>query len=441
MLRPALLRSRTLRDCLTAFSRSTAGAIDLASIMVGVLVVGIIGAVIAATVFSVIPWANQQAAQGDLDTVRTAESVAFAQSAIPGPAKYSTVAQLETAGLLRSLPRVGVTTDTAGSCFVAASRAETGDLYVVTSKDAKPRLYTSDAAWDTSWCAPIPAIAGSGDPVATLSAIKSMWSWGNPVAPTDDARGTNNPETAAAALSDYAASKNLIDVRVLTPWASSNAGPIKDWLAATVTALHAKSITASALGGDNGWVYDPSLVSQWITAAHDAASFDAVQLDIEPWTTAPAGAWEQDPVAVGQYVSLVAQAETTAHALGMKLGLDLPWWLAVKPYGGSTIADAVLAHADTVSVVAFSDHADGADGIIALSQPAVTKAAAAGVPFTIGLETDTAAIAGGAQFTFNEEGSAVLEREAKKVDTAFKATAGWRGVSVEHYLSWLHLKP
>lgn len=420
---------------------STRGAIDLASIMVGVLVIGIIGSVIAATVFSAIPWAQQQAARGDLDSIRSAESVAYAQSSLPGPAKYLSVAELETAGLLQSSPRVGVTTNAAGTCYVAASRAATGDLYVITSDDPDPKLYKSDAAWDTSWCAPLPAITGSGDPVATASAIKSMWAWGNPVHNSDDARGTDNPETAAGPLSDYAASKNLIDVRVSTPWASSNTGPIKDWLSATVAALHSKSITASALGGSNDWADNPGLVSQWITAAHDAAAFDGVQLDIEPWAVGTPGAWETDTAAVGRFVTMTAQAETTSHALGMKLGIDLPWWLAVKPYSGATIYDAVLAHADSVSVVAFADHADGPDGIIALAQPAVTKAVAAHVPFTVGVETDTAAVAGGPQFTFNDEGSAVLELEASKVDAAFASNPTWRGVSVEHYLSWLALKP
>ena len=45
------------------------GAIDLASIMVGVIVVGLIGGVIAATVFAVIPWAQDNAAKQQLDSL------------------------------------------------------------------------------------------------------------------------------------------------------------------------------------------------------------------------------------------------------------------------------------------------------------------------------------------------------------------------------------
>jgi hypothetical protein len=50
------------------------GAIDLASIMVGIIVIGLIGGVIAATVFAVIPWAQDNAAKQQLDSVASAES-------------------------------------------------------------------------------------------------------------------------------------------------------------------------------------------------------------------------------------------------------------------------------------------------------------------------------------------------------------------------------
>ena len=52
---------------------SSTGAIDLASIMVGIIVIGLIGGVIAATVFAIIPWAQDNAAKQQLDSIATAE--------------------------------------------------------------------------------------------------------------------------------------------------------------------------------------------------------------------------------------------------------------------------------------------------------------------------------------------------------------------------------
>ena len=54
--------------------KNEAGAIDLASIMVGIIVIGLIGGVIAATVFAVIPWAQDNAAKQQLDSVAAAQS-------------------------------------------------------------------------------------------------------------------------------------------------------------------------------------------------------------------------------------------------------------------------------------------------------------------------------------------------------------------------------
>ena len=39
--------------------RNEAGAIDLASIMVGIIVIGLIGGVVASTIFAVIPWTQE----------------------------------------------------------------------------------------------------------------------------------------------------------------------------------------------------------------------------------------------------------------------------------------------------------------------------------------------------------------------------------------------
>lgn len=58
-------------------------AIDLASIMVGIIVIGLIGGVIAATVFAVIPWAQDNAAKQQLDSIHTAQNAAYGLSADP----------------------------------------------------------------------------------------------------------------------------------------------------------------------------------------------------------------------------------------------------------------------------------------------------------------------------------------------------------------------
>jgi surface protein len=73
---------RSGRKRLTTSLHTTRGAIDLASIMVGVLVLGIIAGVIAIAVFAVIPWAQNEAAKGDIESVRVAEAVYKASNGV-----------------------------------------------------------------------------------------------------------------------------------------------------------------------------------------------------------------------------------------------------------------------------------------------------------------------------------------------------------------------
>lgn len=89
------------------------GAIDLSSIMVGIIVIGLIGGVIAATVFTVIPWAQDNAAKASL------EAVVSSQSAARGlHEKFLSGAELNSKGLLPSNERLAVGTDVAGTCYV-----------------------------------------------------------------------------------------------------------------------------------------------------------------------------------------------------------------------------------------------------------------------------------------------------------------------------------
>jgi len=59
---------------------SSRAAIDLASIMVGIIIIGLIGGVIAATVFAVIPWSQDKAAKQQLESVHIAENAFFGLS-------------------------------------------------------------------------------------------------------------------------------------------------------------------------------------------------------------------------------------------------------------------------------------------------------------------------------------------------------------------------
>ncbi|WP_426515169.1 hypothetical protein ACPPVQ_11160 [Diaminobutyricibacter sp. McL0618] len=274
-----------------------------------------------------------------------------------------------------------------------------------------------------------------GDPpsVQSSSTITGMWAWGNSVDPSVDNRGLGQAALAPAALASFAQQHGLSSVYLSVPW-SANQGAIGTWLADSVDALHAVGVRVSALGGDASWLANPSLVAQWVSDARAAADFDAVQLDVEPWA---AQAHPDFATITPAYVALLRAAKSAAGPL--PLGADLPWWLTTVSPGDGTVFDALLPLLDSVAIVAFADHAAGPDGVIALAQPAADAASATGRPFTIGVETDSPDVAGGAQFTFADDGEAALVTETDAVRDAFSATSGYGGVTVEHLRSWIAL--
>ncbi len=137
--------------------------------MVGVIILGIVSGIISATVFAVIPWAQDHAAQGDLQTVDTAESVSLVKNGT-----YETVDQLTTGGLLpgdggsvedaeetTSYPQANQPLVALGTnCYVAAIRSTTGNVYYLTSSnEAVQNAPVTSPAPDTNSCAPFPSVA------------------------------------------------------------------------------------------------------------------------------------------------------------------------------------------------------------------------------------------------------------------------------------------
>lgn len=266
----------------------------------------------------------------------------------------------------------------------------------------------------------------------TASALTSMWAWDNPVLPADDARGRAYEPASVSGLVSFCASRSLGRVFLSAPWAADE-GPVGSWFASACSALREASVEVEPLGGDPSWLGRPTLASTWAVAAVRSGGMSScVQLDVEPWTT-PAWTSSRELV-LDQWIALLTHVGSS-----VAVGVDVPWWLAHEPYRDGTVLDAVLPLASRVAVVAFANHAHGPSGIVSLAGPAVVAASAAGLPFTVGVETDTAEVAGGPQYTFASVGAAALETETALVRDAFSELPGYEGVTVEHHRAWRRL--
>lgn len=118
------------------------GAIDLASIMVGIIVIGLIGGVIAATVFAVIPWAQDNAAKQQLDSIASAQSAYIGLSADSGNIKFGTANELKTAGLFDATSVADIKTGVIGggntAHYAAAKKSSSGTWFVISDTKTQP---------------------------------------------------------------------------------------------------------------------------------------------------------------------------------------------------------------------------------------------------------------------------------------------------------------
>lgn len=143
-------RLRRSFDNLCAALRSEHGVVDLASIMVGVIVTGIMVGAATVSVFVVVPYAQDRSAQSGLDSVRASEMSASARTG-----KYLSMASMVEQGqAITSLTlKAGVGLN--GGCFVASSKSATGTTFYTTSQDESV-LSNRAGAVDTSWCVTLP---------------------------------------------------------------------------------------------------------------------------------------------------------------------------------------------------------------------------------------------------------------------------------------------
>lgn len=132
--------------------RSSRAAIDLASIMVGVIIIGLIGGVIAATVFAVIPWSQDKAAKHQLESIHTAENAYYGLSADPSYMLLGNTVQRNTFtnsdllarnNLLIEGPTYCAVMTPDGQDYNAYSKSATGRIWTASNKAKTPVVTTT----------------------------------------------------------------------------------------------------------------------------------------------------------------------------------------------------------------------------------------------------------------------------------------------------------
>ena len=139
------------------------GLIDLLSIIVGVILIGIASVGVVATLFQVVPWAQDSTARQSLAAVRAAESTAFAMDH-----RYASFTGLVAAKRIPASSTLAAGTDADGTCFVGMSKSATvtGAIFFITDTPAGAAELTQST---DPGCVDAATLAGLVDSVGGFS--------------------------------------------------------------------------------------------------------------------------------------------------------------------------------------------------------------------------------------------------------------------------------
>jgi hypothetical protein len=171
---------------------------------------------------------------------------------------------------------------------------------------------------------------------------------------------------------------------------------------------HQQGLRVEALAGTPEWALRANhlqalaaldAIIRYNHGSEPAGRFDGIHLDVEPYSLLG----YYDPGLRGEILlGLVEMAEKCrerSHAAGLTFSCDLPSWfyasgglerngLIVNFKGeGKTAGEHLTDLADSITIMDYTNQADGAGGIIARALPALQYAASRGKKVVVGVET------------------------------------------------------
>lgn len=259
---------------------------------------------------------------------------------------------------------------------------------------------------------------------AATTPPRAMWVWvwpdGDSVVQLAQARGVQ--QLFVAVPPDVTSSSQLTRLRDL------------------VTRARAAGLRVDALGGDTGWVDDPTwAIDHWVKPTLATGLFTGLHVDVEPWTT-PAWTSSQSTT-VTKYLAMLDRL--VAASGGRPLEADIPFWFdEIRAGKRSTLDRETMRRVSAVTIMAYRNTAAGADGTIAISQAELAAGAALGKPVRIGQETNyLGPDPTDVKQTFYGHTVAQMHAELARVDAAAAASSSYAGTAVHDYTGYAALAP
>ncbi|MGA2629562.1 MAG: hypothetical protein ABSG54_05045 [Terriglobia bacterium] len=129
------------------------------------------------------------------------------------------------------------------------------------------------------------------------------------------------------------------------------------------------------------------------------ARFDGIHFDVEPYVLLGYSDPQYRPQILADFLEMASRCSARSHAGGSRFSCDVPSWFFPSgglerdhltfPFQGAekTVGEHLIDILDSVTIMDYTNQADGAGGIIARGQPALAYAATRNKPVVVGLET------------------------------------------------------
>ncbi len=193
-------------------------------------------------------------------------------------------------------------------------------------------------------------------------------------------------------------------------------------------------IEVYAMGGDPSWATDRKAWKEWVAEVEAAAIFDGAVADVEPYLLPEWSEPGSQQKLINKYLRRLSDARR--EAVSIDLIVAVPFWWDLREFDrrGQSLVDRVVDRSDGLIVMAYRDHAAGADGIIEHAAAEVAAASADGKAVWVGVETGDVGLD---KVTFAEEGRSALAAELALVESEFAGDIS--GMAIHHFGAWVDL--
>lgn len=205
------------------------------------------------------------------------------------------------------------------------------------------------------------------------------------------------------------------------------------WLREVTREARRAGIKVAALGGDRGWIDEPTAALAWLRRVLATGPFDGVHLDVEFWARSD---WtSRRPEVIRGYLALLGSlAPACPVATAVDLGASLD---DVRTPSGEPLYAAAMRLVDAATVLSYRNTVSGPDSIASLGAAALAAAASARIPCRLAVETrylgdDPVS----RKQTFHHLGSKALSTALRQVDELHATVPSYAGVAIHDYRGW-----